>query len=174
MTRGLQFDLSFHVFRYSRAVRYIVFYPQLYRNCNIYKGNIILIKSFCKGYFILTTSGYVPANEGGLILPVGYGRGPEMALRLEKNNIICNYQAVPDEEGFTASGALRMGVSEMTRFGMEETDFQELASLIKDVVVKNAHVKDRVTKMRQRFMDLGFCFSYNEFGSLMNTLHNLV
>ena len=97
-----------------------------------------------------------------------------MALRLEKNNIICNYQAVPDEEGFTASGALRMGVSEMTRFGMEETDFQELASLIKDVVVKNAHVKDRVTKMRQRFMDLGFCFSYNEFGSLMNTLHNLV
>ena len=97
-----------------------------------------------------------------------------MALRLEKNNIICNYQAVPDEEGFTASGALRMGVSEMTRFGMEETDFQELASLIKDVVVKNAHVKDQVTKMRQRFQDLKFCFSDLEFADRLQDLHTLL
>ena len=109
-----------------------------------------------------------------VILPVGYGRGPEMALRLEKNNLICNYQAVPDEEGFTASGALRLGVSEMTRFGMEETDFQELASLIKDVVVKNAHVKDQVTKMRQRFQELKFCFSDKEFAGLMQDFHKFL
>jgi len=105
---------------------------------------------------------------------VGYGRGPEMALRLEENNIICNYQAVPDEEGFTASGALRLGVSEMTRFEMEEKDFQELASLIKDVVVKNAPVKPQVEKMRHRFRDMKFCFSEKEFDGLMETLHKLV
>lgn len=106
-----------------------------------------------------------------VILPVGYGRGPEMALRLERNNIICNYQAVPDEEGFTASGALRLGVSEMTRFGMKEKDFQDLALLIKDVVVKNAQVKPQVEKMRHRFLDLNFCFSEKEFGDLMQVLH---
>ena len=109
-----------------------------------------------------------------VILPVGYGRGPEMALRLEKNNIICNYQAVPDEEGFTASGALRLGVSEMTRFGMGEADFQELALLIKDVVLNNTHVKDQVTKMRQRFKNMQFCFSDNDFDGLMQNLHKLV
>ena len=43
---------------------------------------------------------------------VGYGEGPEIAERLERNNIIVNYQATPDEEGFTASGALRMGMQE--------------------------------------------------------------
>lgn len=116
--------------------------------------------------------GYTETHQ--VILPVGYGRGPEMAIRLEKNNIICNYQAVPDEEGFTASGALRLGVSEMTRFGMEETDFQELASLIRDVVLKNAQVKSRVEKMRQRFQDLKFCFSGKEFEDRMQDLHKLL
>ncbi len=61
-----------------------------------------------------------------VIVNVGYGRGPEVAKRLEDNNIICNYQAMPDEEGFTVSGALRMGVSEMTRFGMGPDDFRDL------------------------------------------------
>jgi len=69
---------------------------------------------------------------------VGYGLGPEIAGRLEASNIICNYQAIPSEEGFTAAGALRLGVSEMTRFGMEEEDFTELAGLIHDVVKKRS------------------------------------
>ncbi|MBR2328596.1 MAG: glycine cleavage system aminomethyltransferase GcvT, partial [Clostridia bacterium] len=58
-----------------------------------------------------------------VIVSVGYGVGPEVAERLEQNNIIVNYQATPDEEGFTASGALRMGVSEMVRFGFTFDDF---------------------------------------------------
>ena len=62
-----------------------------------------------------------------VVLNVGYARGPEIAQRLEANNIICNYQATPEDEGFTAASAIRMGVSEMTRFGMEEKDFRTLA-----------------------------------------------
>jgi aminomethyltransferase len=72
-----------------------------------------------------------------VVVDVGYSHGPEIASRLEANNIICNYQANTDEEGFTAAGALRMGVSEMTRFGMEEDDFRELAALIHDVVMND-------------------------------------
>jgi aminomethyltransferase len=60
-----------------------------------------------------------------VVLNVGYGKGPEIASLLEDNNIIVNYQASAWEEGFTASGCLRMGVAEMTRFGMEEKDFQQ-------------------------------------------------
>ena len=147
---------------------------------NDYQPKVIAnAKAFARA---LSDSGLEPAGDPRIdytethqvILPVGYGRGPEMALRLEENNIICNYQAVPDEEGFTASGALRLGVSEMTRFGMEEKDFQELASLIKDVVVKNAPVKPQVEKMRHRFREMQFCFSDNEFDRLMQKLHKLV
>lgn len=109
-----------------------------------------------------------------VILPVGYGRGPEIAARLEDNNIICNYQAMPDEEGFTASGALRLGVSEMTRFGMKETDFQELAQLMRDVIIDGANVKERVTEFRKRFQTLEFCFSDAQFADQMTSLHRLI
>ncbi len=44
-----------------------------------------------------------------VIVKVEYARAVEAARRLEENNIICNYQAAPDEGGFNASGALRMG-----------------------------------------------------------------
>jgi len=101
-----------------------------------------------------------------VIVRVGYGRGPEIARRLEKNNIICNYQAAPDEEGFTVAGALRLGVSEMTRFGMEEDDFRSLAGLIHEVVVKEKKVIESVKALRSRFLDLRFCFREEDYGDL--------
>jgi aminomethyltransferase len=109
-----------------------------------------------------------------VVVPVSYARGPEIAARLEKSNIICNYQATPDEEGFTAAGALRLGVSEMTRFGMEEEDFRNLASLIHDVVVNNANVIDQVKALRERFSELRFCFRSNEYVDILQQLQNLL
>jgi len=105
---------------------------------------------------------------------VGYSHGPEIAGRLEVNNIICNYQAGPDEEGFTASGALRLGVSEMTRFGMKEDDFCALAVLIHDVVMNDTNVADKVKALRERFRTLQFCFGGDEYAELMQELHGLV
>ncbi len=109
-----------------------------------------------------------------VIVYIGYGRGFEIASRLEDNNIICNYQACPDEESFTASGALRLGVSEMTRFGMAADDFRELASLIHDVVVKDAEVTDQVKKLRERFLELHFCFTGKEYDEVLQRLHGLI
>jgi len=109
-----------------------------------------------------------------VLLEVGYGRGPEVAQRLEDNHIIVNYQASPDEEGFTASGSLRMGVSEMTRFGMEPADFGELAQLIRDVVVDRATVKPKVAELRGHFREMRYCFSAEEMGAQLGELHQLL
>jgi len=109
-----------------------------------------------------------------VLLEVGYGRGPEMAKKLEANNIICNYQATPREEGFTASGALRMGVSEMTRFGMGPTDFQVLAALIHDVVMDDVNVANQVMALREPFLDLQFCFRSEDYGDILNKLRTLL
>ena len=109
-----------------------------------------------------------------VVVDVGYSHGPEMANRLEASNIICNYQANTDEEGFTASGALRMGVSEMTRFGMLEDDFRTLAELICDVVKKGAHVVDQVKALRNQFMELQFCFRGDEYTDLLQKLHRFL
>ena len=105
---------------------------------------------------------------------VGYGRGPEMAARLEANNIICNYQAAPDEEGFTAAGALRLGVAEMTRFGMGPDDFAEVARLMAAVVNDGAAVADEIKRLRSGFRELGYCFKGREFDPLLQRLHELV
>ncbi len=109
-----------------------------------------------------------------VVVEVGYGHGPEIAHRLEANNIICNYQASPDEEGFTASGALRLGVSEMTRFGMEEDDFRVLALLVHDVVINEAKVTDQVKELRKRFSELQFCFRGEEYADVLQRLHELL
>jgi aminomethyltransferase len=109
-----------------------------------------------------------------VVVDVGYSHGPEIASRLEANNIICNYQANTDEEGFTASGALRMGVSEMARFGMEEDDFRALAAMIHSVVAKNSRVIDQVKALRKRFRELRFCFRGDEYADALQKLHQLL
>jgi len=109
-----------------------------------------------------------------VILSVGYAGGPEMARRLENSNIIVNYQAAPDEEGFTAAGALRMGVAEMTRFGMKEMDFQTLAEMMHDVIVQNKPVKSQVTAFRKRFQEMQYCFSEKEIPRVQKVLEAIV
>ena len=109
-----------------------------------------------------------------VILKVGYAKGAEVARRLEDNYIVLNYQAAPDEEGFTASGALRMGVQEMTRFGMKADDFGELARLMADCILQDRGVKDEVIRLRRRFLEMQYCFSGSEADELIQKLQALV
>ncbi|MBN2200277.1 MAG: hypothetical protein JW747_10560 [Candidatus Aminicenantes bacterium] len=86
-----------------------------------------------------------------------FGRGMEIARRLEENNIVANYQALPDDETFLESSGIRMGVQEMTRFGMKEKDFDTLAGLTAEVVLKGKSVREEVRKYRSRFLNMSFC-----------------
>jgi glycine/serine hydroxymethyltransferase len=86
-----------------------------------------------------------------------HGNGEEIARRLEDNNIVTNYQALPDDESFVNSSGIRLGVQEMTRFGMDEADFEKLAGFVADVVVRNRQVADAVARERQRFLQMRYC-----------------
>jgi glycine/serine hydroxymethyltransferase len=99
--------------------------------------------------------GYTETHQ--VLLRVGYTRGPEVARMLEENNIVVNYQALPDDEGFTASSGLRMGVQEMTRFGMKERDFAELAGIMAEAILKKLPVKEEVIHFRSRFLQIQYC-----------------
>jgi len=109
-----------------------------------------------------------------VIVDVGYGMGPDVAGRLEASNIICNYQATPEEEGFTAAGGLRLGVSEMTRFGMGPNDFREVAELMAAAILRGANVADEAAALRARFTMIGYCFTGGEFAPLVERLHGLI
>jgi glycine/serine hydroxymethyltransferase len=93
-----------------------------------------------------------------------------MAHRLERQNLIVNYQALPDDEGFTSASGIRMGVQEMTRFGAKESDFQELAGLVASVVLRDADAKDEVVAFRKRFLDMRYCFPEQEGKELVAQL----
>ncbi len=109
-----------------------------------------------------------------VVLNVGYARGPEVAERLEANNIICNYQATPADEGFSAASGIRMGVAEMTRFGMGKVDFQSLAALMKDIVFDGVNALDKVKALREPFRELRYCFADDEYAPILESLRGLV
>jgi aminomethyltransferase len=112
--------------------------------------------------------GYTETHQ--VIVRVGYGKGPLMAERLEENNIIVNYQSAPDDEAFTTASCLRMGVQEMTRFGMKEDDFGELADLMGQVILRNRSVAKEVSQFRKRFTEMKYCLPEEEARSLVKTL----
>jgi aminomethyltransferase len=93
-----------------------------------------------------------------------------MSNRLEENNIIVNYQGAPDDEGFTAASCLRMGVQEMTRFGMNEDDFGELAEYISQVILHGRSLPGELAQYRKRFMEMKYCLPLEEAGELIEKL----
>jgi aminomethyltransferase len=112
--------------------------------------------------------GYTETHQ--VIVRVGYGKGPVIADRLEENNILVNYQGAPDDEGFTAASCLRMGVQEMTRFGMRAEHFEELADYISRVILKDRPLAKEVSQFRKRFTEMKYCLPLDEANPLIRKL----
>jgi glycine/serine hydroxymethyltransferase len=93
-----------------------------------------------------------------------------MAERLEENNIIVNYQGAPDDEAFTTASCLRMGVQEMTRFGMKEDDFAQLAEYMSQVILHDWVVAKDISQFRKKFTEMKYCLPEIEARSLLERL----
>ena len=113
-------------------------------------------------------AGYTETHQ--VIIRVGYGKGPSVAEALEANNIIVNYQAAPDDESFTAASCLRMGVQEMTRFGMGPKDFAQLAGFMEEVILNGRDVRDKVSHFREQFTEMQYCLPHAEALALCERL----
>jgi aminomethyltransferase len=116
--------------------------------------------------------GYTETHQ--VIVRVGYGKGPMMAERLEENNIIVNYQSAPDDEAFTTASCLRMGVQEMTRFGMREDDFAQLAEYMSQVILKGRPMAKEISQFRKRFAEMRYCLPGKEAASLVESLFEAI
>ncbi len=84
-----------------------------------------------------------------------WGGGVEVAKRLEANDIIVNYNMVPGDTDPKNPSGLRIGVPEMTRFGMDERAMGELAQLMHDAI-EGKNVKSSVNALRGRFLEMKF------------------
>jgi glycine/serine hydroxymethyltransferase len=91
-----------------------------------------------------------------------FGDAKEVASRLEANNIITNYQALPGDETFYHPSGIRMGVQEMTRFGMKEPDFDGLARFIADIVLQRKNLAADVAEFRKKFHAMKYCLTFEQ------------
>ena len=90
------------------------------------------------------------------------GRGDTVAKKLETANIILNKNIIPKNSRNPENpSGLRLGVQEMTRYGMEEEEMKKIAEFIKEVVLDKKDVeivKNKVIEFRKNFQEVKFCF----------------
>ena len=90
------------------------------------------------------------------------GAGTKAASLLEDAGIITNMNMLPgDTKALTPSG-LRLGVQELTRVGMDQTQMEEVAALYARVLIKGEDpqsVKKDVKQLKSEFQTIRYCFN---------------
>jgi glycine hydroxymethyltransferase len=93
------------------------------------------------------------------------GAGAKAARLLEDAGIITNMNMLPgDTKAMTPSG-LRLGVQELTRVGMDQTQMEEVASLYARVLLKGEDpqsVKKDVKQLKSQFQIIRYCFNEDD------------
>ncbi|HDD26145.1 MAG TPA: serine hydroxymethyltransferase [Acidilobales archaeon] len=91
------------------------------------------------------------------------GGGAKCATLLERANIIVNKNLLPWDppEAIKDPSGLRLGTQEMTRFGMKESDFKEIARFMREVLIDGKdpeQVKKKVIEFRKQFTEVQYTF----------------
>ncbi len=91
------------------------------------------------------------------------GGGKKVAGELEKANIVLNKNLLPWDRITRSTldnpSGIRIGVQEMTRFGMKEEEMRQIAEFIISVVVKGVppeKVRERVVEFREGFQEVHY------------------
>jgi len=102
---------------------------------------------------------------------LSFSDGGKIEANLEKANIIVNRQLIPGDikagRNYFHPGGIRLGVAEITRLGMKESDMKVVAEFIKKVVVDKKDAKRvaiEVKKFRKDFQKVQYCFE-NKLGA---------
>ena len=88
--------------------------------------------------------------------------GERVSKNLEINDIIINMNMLPHEplKSHDHPDGIRIGVQEMTRFGMGVVEMERIAELIKECIIDKKPVKEEVNRFRSDFQLIKY--SYDE------------
>ena len=91
-----------------------------------------------------------------------YGGGEKVSRVLEVNDIVLNMNMLPHEplSAHDHPEGIRIGVQEMTRFGMGEDEMVRIAELIKECIIDKKSVKEEVNRFRSEYQWVKY--SYDE------------
>ena len=76
------------------------------------------------------------------------------------NDIILNMNMLPHEilSSFDHPEGIRIGVQEMTRFGMGKEEMRRIAELIKECIIDKKNVKEEVNRFRLSYQNVKYGF----------------
>lgn len=91
------------------------------------------------------------------------GGGDKAAKMLEEANIIVNKNLLPYDppDAIKNPSGLRLGVQEMTRWGMKEDDMREIAKFFRQVLIERVDpvkVREKVVEFRRSFTKVHYTF----------------
>lgn len=108
--------------------------------------------------------GYTKSHQVALDV-TKYGDGGVVEKKLEEMNIIANRQLLPGDlqagRHYTNPGGVRLGVSELTRLGMNKSDMKEVARILHQALTTDdaAKVRKRVAALRKNHQFAKYSFS---------------
>ena len=92
-----------------------------------------------------------------------FGGGNLIAKKLEGTNIILNKNIISEDKIDPQNPkGLRIGVQEMTRFGMKEKEMKIIAGFMKEVVIDGKEVEEvgkKVVRFRKKFQKMKYCLT---------------
>ena len=88
------------------------------------------------------------------------GGGDEVARILKDNNIILNMNLLPFDplEMVSNPSGIRIGVQEMTRFGMKEKEMEVIAEFFKRCLFDGEYIGDEVREFRRQYQVVHYSF----------------
>jgi glycine hydroxymethyltransferase len=89
-----------------------------------------------------------------------FGGGAPISTLLEENNIIVNMNMLPHEplKNHLNPEGLRIGVPEMTRMGMRESEMERIAELMQACIIGKKQVRDEVSAFRADFQAVKYSY----------------
>ncbi len=95
-----------------------------------------------------------------------YGGGAKVAALLEEANIIVNKNLLPYDppDAIKNPSGLRLGVQEMTRYGMKESEMEVIAEFMRKVVIDRKdprEVAKEVEEFRKQYSEVEYTFKSN-------------
>lgn len=101
--------------------------------------------------------GYTESHQVALNME-RFGGGERVSIDLEMNDIILNMNMLPHEplSHHDNPAGIRLGVQEMTRFGMGRAEMERIAGLIKEVIIDQKDVREEVHRFRSDYENVRY------------------
>ncbi len=141
-------------------------YGELYADQIVRNAKTLAEALAAEGFKVLGENlGYTKSHQ--VVIDVrSEGGGAKSAILLEKANIIVNKNLLPYDppDAIKDPSGLRLGVQEMTRFGMKEEDMKIIAKFIARVLKKRedpTKIAQEVKSYRRDYIEVKYCFELN-------------